>query len=118
VDVPDLLFKLGVRVNVPIVPASTLPEPVRASCIPEPIKNRRIEFDPAMNHPFRQAQFQCLQDLAHDPVMRLTDEQMCVIGHKNPRIEQKIVPLTRDTKLINERIPECFRAEQVEALIR
>jgi hypothetical protein len=118
VDVPDLLVELSVRVNVPIVPASTLPEPVRASCIPEPIKNRRIELNPACNDPLRQTKLECLQDVAHNPIVGLSHKQMRVIGHKNPRIEQKIVPLTRDTKLINERIPDCSRAEQVEALIR
>jgi len=71
-----------------------------------------------VNDPFRQTEFQCLQDLAHDPIMRLSYEQMCVIGHKNPRIKQKTVSLTRDAELINERIPECFCAEQIEALIR
>ena len=116
-DVSDLLIELRVRVDVAIVPASPLPESIHTSCIPDPIKDRRIELHPAMNDPFRQAKFQCFQDLAHDPIMRLTHEQMRVIGHEYPRIKQKVMALSCKAELFNKHIPDRFCAEQIESLI-
>lgn len=116
-DVCDLLFDLLRREHIAVVAAAPQPEPGVPAFVGDLAEHRRVKFPPPGNDAFCEPGLECPQHIGDRRRPRKADEQMDMLRHDNPRVEQERVPLAGPPELMDKLVLDRIVVKEREPVL-
>ena len=117
-NIPDLFIEFRSAKNIPVIPASTLPEPCLSIACSEFLENSSIKFTPSMDYPMCKCAFHGLGD-CRNWILRQSrpDQQVHMLRHDHPRKQVESHTIARSRNLFNECVFDSVILKQTEPSI-